>query len=179
MNMEEIWVPIPNYEDKYLISSFGRVKSLRKNIIMKPDITKDGYFSVCLQNRGNNKHRLVDRLVAECFIPLPDSENEYEVDHIDNNRQNNNISNLKWVTHKENLEKSFQRGAQSKPKRTVYQYNLSGDLVAIYESRNEAFRKTGIRHISECCLKKKYYNTAGGFIWRYEKLSKEEILNGA
>lgn len=173
-----MWIPIPNYEDRYLISNFGNVKSIKRNVIVKPDVTKDNYFAVRLYNNTGSEHRLLHRLIAECFIPLPDSENKYEIDHIDNNRQNNNISNLRWVTHKENLDKSFDLKNQRRNKRVVYQYDLNGNLVAEYESVNDAFRKTGIRHISECCLKRRY-KTTGGFIWRYEKLTKEEIINGS
>ena len=115
---------------------------------------------------------MIHCLVAEAFIPLPDLDNQYEVDHIDNNVSNNVVTNLRWLTHKENLDKSFELNHQLRPKKTVYQFSLDGQLVCQYESVNEAFRQTKIRHISECANKK--YKTAGGYIWRYSSILEKE-----
>jgi len=89
---------------------------------------------------GTYTHRMVHRLVAETFLKKPDNYNDYEVDHIDNNRTNNHIENLRWITYKENLDKSFDLGHQRIPKKEVYQYDIQNNFIAKYESVGEAFR---------------------------------------
>lgn len=97
--MKEIdYKRIKGFED-YLIYSDGRVYSEKTGKFLKPHIDKDGYLIVHLCNCGVKKVR-VHRLVAEAFIPNP--ENKPFIDHIDTERSNNDISNLRWVTAKEN-----------------------------------------------------------------------------
>lgn len=172
MGLEEIWKPIFGYEDRYEVSNFGKIKSLRTKQILQGESTKDGYIRVRLWDGERYKSRMVHCLVAEAFIPLPDTNNQYEVDHIDNNATNNVVTNLQWLTHAENLSKSFELNHQLRPKRMVYQFSLDGQLICQYESVNEAFRRTNIRHISECANKK--YKTAGGYIWRYSSVLEKE-----
>jgi hypothetical protein len=165
--LEEIWLPVKDYEDIYEVSNLGRVRNINTGNIFKGDPTKDGYIRVKLCRNKKYESRMIHRMVAEAFIPLPDNENIYEVDHKDDNVQNNIVDNLQWLTHMENLEKSFQRGHQSKPKKQLAQFDLNWNLVAIYESKNEAFRQTGIRHTGECVIGYGNYKTAGGYNWRY------------
>jgi hypothetical protein len=81
----------------YSVSNLGNIKNNATNTVLKPNTTK-GYRIVKL----NNKNLCIHRLVASAFIPNPD--NKLYVDHIDNNRQNNNINNLRWCTHQENQQ---------------------------------------------------------------------------
>ena len=156
------------YEDRYEVSNLGEVRSIRANKVLVGEPTKDGYLRVRLWNGSKYKSRMIHCLVAEVFLPTPDNEHQYEVDHIDNNVAHNSVDNLQWLTHEQNLKKSFELGHQSKPKRAVYQYDKNNNLIASYESVNEAFRQTNIRHISECATGKR--KTAGGYIWSYEIL---------
>ena len=165
--VEEIWKPIKNYEERYWVSNMGRIKNKRGKFLKFRE-SKDGYFYVSLWNGTSYKYRMVHCLVAEAFL-IKNSDN-LEVDHIDNNRKNNIITNLQYITHKENLEKSFALGHQKNPKRRVLQYD--GDtFICAYESIAEAYRKTGILHISEVASGKR--KTAGGFKWIYDN-NKEE-----
>lgn len=163
MGLEEEWLPIKEYEGRYWISNLGKVKN-KWDKILRSSETKDGYLRVRLWNGNEYKSRMIHCLVAETFL-LKTNET-FEVDHIDNNRKNNVVTNLRYVTHEENLEKSFQLGHQIKPKRKVYQYQGS-KLINTYDSVNEAFRQTKIRHISEAATGKR--KTAGGYIWSYKK----------
>lgn len=166
MGLEEEWRPIKDYEKRYWVSNLGQIKN-KKGKILKPSETKDGYLRVKLWNGEQYKSRMIHCLVAEAF--LNKEADNLEVDHLDNDRKNNIVTNLKYVTHKENLEKSFLLGHQRRPKRKVSQYK-NGILINSYESVSEAFRQTGIRHISEAA--RKAYQTAGGYEWFYEE--KEE-----
>ena len=86
----------------YLIYDDGRVWSKRRNIFLKPQTLKNGYLWVCLSNQ---KKHLIHRLVAGSFIP--NLLNKTDVHHEDGNKTNNHVSNLRWVTHMENMN-SFQ-----------------------------------------------------------------------
>ena len=83
----------------YLIYENGEVWSKKSNKILKPGINR-GYSHISLYNNGKQKTAKIHRLVAEHYIPNPD--NKPQLDHIDQNKQNNNSSNLRWVTPREN-----------------------------------------------------------------------------
>ena len=90
----------------YYVSNYGRVANFNyrntgKRILMKTFTTKAGYYQIALVNNGKRIKKYVHRLIAEAFIPNP--QNKPEIDHIDTNRVNNSIDNLRWVTKIENL----------------------------------------------------------------------------
>ena len=99
---KEIWKDIVGFEGLYQISSKGRVKSLLfdKEKILKQNITKNGYCRVDLCKDKINKHYYIHRLVATTFLDNPN--NLPCVNHRDENPQNNMVSNLEWVTFKQN-----------------------------------------------------------------------------
>lgn len=117
--MEEIWKPIPidGFSDRYEVSNKGRVRSIKRRIIsknrwgaaprsydchlMKTRMNR-GYHVIGLNSFGGGKGRtfFIHRLVAMAFIPNP--KNLPCVDHIDTDKDNNNVDNLRWCTHKEN-----------------------------------------------------------------------------
>lgn len=108
--MEELWRDIEGYEGLYQVSNFGRVKSfdtkdkldrIRKGRVLKGRKDKYGYIQVGLYKQGVASKKKIHRLVAEAFISNP--ENKPEVNHIDEDKTNNIISNLEWVTAKANL----------------------------------------------------------------------------
>jgi len=103
--MEEIWKDIKEFEGVYQISNYGRLKSLKRygrkqDKIIKPVLGKRGYFCYCLWNKQKAKNITIHRLVAQYFIP--NQEGKREVNHKDLDKTNNAISNLEWVTPKEN-----------------------------------------------------------------------------
>lgn len=88
--MKEIWKDIKGYEGKYKVSNFGRIKSLRKNKVLKQTINKrDGYLYVGICKDGKRKNRKVHRLIAETFMSNP--KNKPTVNHIDGNKFNNKV----------------------------------------------------------------------------------------
>ena len=92
----EIWKPIKGYNERYSISSLGRVQSHKTGLILKPSVNHKGYFIIQLSIFGKKKNHRVHRLVAQAFIPNPD--HLPEVDHINGNRQENTIDNLRWAS---------------------------------------------------------------------------------
>jgi len=99
----EIYRDIEGYE-AYQVSNTGKVKSLNHNkeIILKAAITADGYVYVNLYKDKTAKTIYVHHLVANAF--LPKEEGRDYIDHLDNDRLNNNIENLKRVTKRENCQ---------------------------------------------------------------------------
>ena len=109
--MNEIWKDIEGFEGYYQISNLGRVKSLpRLSIqnhlipekILKTCKAQAGYLEVSLYIDGKRYHKKPHKLVADAFIPNPD--NLPEVDHINTDKNNNCVDNLRWCTHIGNYE---------------------------------------------------------------------------
>lgn len=192
----EIWKEIDGYPN-YMVSNFGRVKSLGRWIngknkgkrwqeekIMKQQLFKCGYLYVCLWKERKMKYCRVHRLVAEAFIPNP---NNYPIiNHKDENRQNNNVENLEWCDQKYNV--NFGTATERRRKtntnhpsysKVVLQYDLNGNFIKEWPSTMEIERQLGFAntHISNCC-KGGYFNNdrnkwvnvsqAYGYIWRYK-----------
>lgn len=107
---------VHGYEGLYEISNTGIVRSVERKVetskgiriykskILNPGIQKSGYLYVTLSKEGKSRTFRVHRLVAEAFIPNPN--NLSDVDHIDENKNNNSVENLRWLSHKENSSRS-------------------------------------------------------------------------
>lgn len=157
--MNEIWKAIAGYEGLYEVSDQGRVRSLKfnKTRILKAGGPRSGYLRVILHKDGKRKQMKVHRLVASAFIPNP--QGLETVNHKDEDKTNNSVSNLEWMTRIDNINYS-----QAHP---VQMLDKQGNLLATFPSTQEARRQTGIAQssICLCCLGK--YKSAGGFVWRY------------
>lgn len=111
----EQWRPVVGYEMNYEISNLGRVKSIGhlgrpgRRGIMRPFPCRPGYLRVSLVFDGKIKTHYVHSLVSEAFIGLRPK--GYEVDHIDGDKRNNVLLNLRYVSHRDN-----QRGMRARHK---------------------------------------------------------------
>lgn len=124
----EVWKPVAGYEGLYEVSNIGRVRGIRRSGCtgepLKGQIDIHGYVDVMLRGNKTYKHWKVHRLVAIAFIPNP--EGKRTVNHIDGNKQNNNVENLEWMTHGENHRHAYRIG-----------------LKKVTEKQREACRRTG------------------------------------
>ena len=106
------WKPIKDYEDLYMVSNTGVIKSLHwgKEKVLKQVIRSNNYqyYFVGLLKNGKRKYFAVHRLVAQAFIN--NSNNYTQVDHLDGNKLNNNANNLEWVTPQENTIRAWRNG---------------------------------------------------------------------
>ena len=107
--MFEKWMLIDGYMN-YYVSNFGRVINMTTKRILKPSIS-DGYKYVCLSNEGKAQKWRIHKIVALVFIDNP--ENKNCVDHKNNNRLDNNVSNLRWCSSQENNMNKSKRGNAS------------------------------------------------------------------
>lgn len=112
MEEVEIWMPIKGYEERYEISHFGRVKSLKRSNIRKSDFLKlsdtGKAVQACLFKDGKKITVSVHRLVLEIFNCI--KPNGLECCHNDGDYHNNYIGNLRWDTHKSNTADTIKHG---------------------------------------------------------------------
>lgn len=191
--MKEVWKDIPEFED-YQVSNLGNVRSKDKETIQwnghqntkmfrKGRILKQhklrGYFAVGMWKDGKMYNKQIHRLVAIAFLPNP---NNYPIiNHIDGNKENNNISNLEWCSYSHNVNEAYRLGLMtisnkhkdcarklglSSGKR-VMQIDLTGNIINIFNSGRKASLELGISQsgISLCCNGKT--ETYRGYKWKY------------
>ena len=187
----EIWKPVKGYEGLYEVSSEGNVRSLdhvstftkdgkqgtalRKGRLLKPVKRQHGYLGVMLYGKGGHKTRgfktfAVHRLVAEAFIPNPND--LPEVNHIDEDKTNNRVENLAWISHIDNTNfgttqrRRSEKIRNNKKSRPVSQFAKDGKCVCTYPSLGEVKRQTGYSGGNVWRALQKGTH-AYGFIWRY------------
>ena len=189
MTKSEIWKDVAGYEGFYQVSNKGNVRSVdrrdlrghrRGGRILKPTYDKDGYLRVTLCKNGKHKTKKVHRLVAESFIPNPESLSH--INHMDEVKDNNESSNLEWCTHRYNMNYGtlIERTAQANSKKVKAINVKTGEVLifnSVKEAGSEGYGKGEVSKASRGIYKNgRNGNLMGGdgrtykgFRWSYEK----------
>lgn len=116
---KEIWKDVKGFPG-YQVSNLGRVKNVKKDVLLTPHPSKYGYYHIGLYQNGVRKNLYIHRLVAEAFLDEP-LDNSLEIDHIDGCKENNKVTNLEWVTRSENTKRAFKNGLKepNKPSTSI------------------------------------------------------------
>lgn len=181
----EKWKDVNGYEGIYMVSNYGNVCSVgrcfirkngrvlhRKGCKLSPCINKDGYRQVTLRKNGIGQTYRIASLVSEAFLCKKDGS---EVDHINANRKDDRVENLRYVTHKENcnnlhfIENQKKRNLRMKSlkNKRVFQLDQFFGIIKEWISLSEACRILGMdpSTVSKAC--RNHRKTAYGFKWRY------------
>lgn len=174
--MEEIWKEIEGYEGLYEISNLGRVRRMahvqRTNFrifqvpskIIALNKVGAGYMQAPLRKEGKTTHHLVHRLVAKHFIPNPN--NLPQVNHLDEDKTNNIVTNLQWVSPHDNLVYGHRMEKIRKPVLMISR--ITNEVVKEFDSITDAANFIGKPHNAICmCLKGKR-KSAYKYYWKYK-----------
>ena len=125
-------------DPKVLVSNLGRIK--RNGRLVKPRISQDGYYIVWL----NGKHQRLHRVVAKAFLDNPD--NLPVIDHIDGDKTNCAVYNLRWCTIAQNTQWAFDQGLNKSDGRSymIIAYQIETKTAEVFRSQSEAAKKLGI-----------------------------------
>ncbi len=164
MSEVETFVKIDGFEE-YEVSNLGKVRNMKNGRILKPYLNQSGYLRHCLCENNKRKYLFLHKIIATAFIDNP--EEKPCVNHIDENKLNNDLSNLEWCTVKENnIHGTRMKRIAEKLSKKVVQLDLNDNVLNIFESMTQAEQETGTSagNISRCCNGK--LKSAGGFKWR-------------
>ena len=189
----EEWRPIKGYEKEYLVSTAGKVWSVRSGRTLAPKLTRAGYQRVGLSVNGEREDFSIHRLVAEAFIPNP--EGKPTVNHINEVKTDNRVENLEWATTLEQnthgtriaravahtdwkartLKMDYEAIAKkhdydtlnAAQMRQVVQKDIGGNVINTFDSIGKAARSvnTSAGHIWACCNNQR--KTCKGSVWVY------------
>ncbi len=173
------WRDIPGYEGRYRISTDGEVYSVPREVrfgharrtvggkILKQQHDINGYLTVCMcDGNGDRRPKKVHRLLASAFIPNQD--NLPCINHKDENKENNHISNLEWCTveYNNNYGTHQQRSSRTRFKNQKCSHPvICIETEVIYPSMREAARQTGIDQSQMWHCVKEPWRVAKGFHW--------------
>lgn len=155
-NTREEWRPIQGYKGLYAVSNKGRVKNLETGKVLKNKIDGAGYLAVGLKGKNYNVHRLMAQAFIENPLSLP------QVHHKDENKLNNDISNLEWVSASKNVRHSIYKQSFK-----INQYSLDGEFIKTWDSLRQIEHETGLKRqsISKVCKGKQTH--AYNYKWQY------------
>ena len=164
MSEVETFVKIEGFE-KYEVSNLGKVRNIKSGRILKPFPNRGGYLRHRLYGYDKKKNLPLHRIIATAFIDNPDE--KPCVNHIDENKLNNDLSNLEWCTVRENIIHGTRtKRVAEKHFKKVIQLDLNDNVLNEFESMGQAERETGVprSNISRCCNGKR--KSAGDYKWR-------------
>ena len=143
---------IKGYEGLYAITSCGKIYSYTSKKFLKPIQQKNGYLRICLSKNNIRKNFLIHRLVIETYNPVDNMEN-LQVNHLNENKVNNFLNNLQWVTPKDNI-------------------NYDNRNASIHEAARQLNFDSSYLAKSVKMGKKAY-----GFTWKYIEIKENSIYD--
>jgi hypothetical protein len=154
---EEIWKDIPGYEGLYQASNMGRIASIRYGFKIRSCVKNTtGYLQVAFRINGKLKTYLVHILIAKTF--LNSCQNRNQVDHINNVKFDNRVSNLQWVTRSENMKNNYLRDDAASEKlrargKKLELFNKHGKSLGVFNKILDAakFLNTSSGNVSSLC----------------------------
>ena len=164
MSEVETFVKIEGFEN-YEVSNLGKVRNIKSGRMLKPHLNHNGYLKHHLYRHDKQKELFLHRIIAIAFIDNPGK--KPQVNHIDENKLNNDLSNLEWCTGRENIIHGTRtKRAAEKLSKKVIQLDLNDNVLNEFESMRQAERETGVprSNISSCCNGKR--KSAGDYKWR-------------
>ena len=172
----ETWKPVTGF-GTYEVSDQGRLRNINTGRVFTGTKDAFGYKHVRLVNDGQYFLKKVHRLVAEAFIENPES--KPIVDHINNDKTDNRVENLRWCTYSENCRNYIESdkyvpGCKVKK---IAQYDMQGNLIGTFGNTWEAAAATGIQHFTIYPAAKGLLKTAGGYMWRFYSDSPEKTID--
>ena len=174
MSKVEVWKRT-EYEN-YEVSNHGRYRNAKTGKVLKLQKHHKGYLKAQMKDNGKHVGRFIHRLVAIAFIPNPN--NLPQVDHLDNDKTNNHVSNLEWVTGQENHRRKVKDGLNvvpenaGRPKQPIKQYTKDGEFVAEYPSIAAAVKATGLYQGNISSVLRGAYKSTGGFVFKRSNTTK-------
>lgn len=180
--IKEEWKPVAGYENLYSVSNLGKVKSLNYNHTGKEKILKsnkvNGYLQVTLFKNGKGKTFKVHRLVATAFLPNP--EGLPEINHRNENKTNNCVSNIEWCSRRYNMRYGTRNKRQAASMTNhpalskaveASKYSDFSEICLRFPSTSEAGRNGySLSAVSRCCrgcFHREGNNKYRGLFWRF------------
>ena len=130
------WIKLSSNEN-YAINTDGEVANLKTGLLVRGS-ERNGYLRITIRNKQYSIHRLVWETFNE---PIPEG---YYIDHIDGNKSNNALSNLRLVTQSDNMKNAMKNG--HKGQISVLQYDKKGNFIQEFESIQKAADAMGVTH---------------------------------
>lgn len=170
----EIWKPakiLKYYTDevidlpKYIVSNFGRIRNISNGQILKGSIGADGY------NRVDDMK--IHRIVATTFLPNNDPLNKIEVNHIDEDKTNNQVDNLEWVTSKQNMNYGTRTKRSAENHYRAVKCITTGEYFASIKDACKKYNIKSTSSIGKCARGDDKYNYVGKLpdgtklVWEY------------
>lgn len=165
--MKKLFKPVKDFEHIYHISNTGILKNIKTGRILNGEIHYSGYVRCNLIDKINNKKRrtTIHRLVAETFLNNPN--NLPVVDHIDRNRANNRVTNLRWVSESTNHENVNRKNRTTKAK-SVIAINLLNNKKKKFKSLNSACNELNLNYCSAHQTLNNLRKSTNNYVIKYE-----------
>jgi HNH endonuclease/NUMOD1 domain len=158
-------VNIEKYRDLYFISNFGRVFSKKTNRELKPRLFE--YQFAQLIKDGKLSQKLIHILVYITFGK--DYDKNKQIDHINGDKMNNKIDNLRCVSPSDNMKNAFKNNDRMHKNHTIQAFNKNGEFVKEFNNKKDAAKFIG--HVNQNCISKCLQGKrkiAGSYIWKYK-----------